>query len=832
MAEGTEVGTAYVSITPSAAGFGAKLQSQITGEAQAAGSAAGKALGAGVTASASGIAKGIGGIFAVVGAARFFRGALAEAQEAVKVGNLTNAVIRSTGAVAGVTAQQVEALANRLSKVAAVDDELIQAGENVLLTFTQVRNQVGAGNDVFNQATAAALDMSAALGTDLQGSVIQLGKALNDPIQGMTALRRVGVSFTEQQREQVKALQDSGNLLAAQKIVLAEVQREFGGAAAAGATDLDRLHVAIGNFKESIGTALLPTVNAAASGLTSMLGGFNALPGPIRGVTTSLFGLGAAGVAIGILAPKIRNARDELEGMGRAGAAASRGLAFLGNAGLALAAAGGLIAGLKAVRDKAAELSGNGVGSVPKLTEAVADFLLTGKAVGELGRQFGSTLGGVGTSLKLLTEDQGVFKWVDRVIDPAFSAARDDVDSLDKTLAGLVGSGHGEAAARFFQEIADRAADQGVAIDDVKGAFNDYGDAVAGTAAESKLATVDLNGVGAAAAEAGDQAAASADSWRDLQDRMKAFAATQISDWSKKIAGDLEAALNPMERFGASTVKNIAQMKTAVADAKGELVKAQDDLAKLTAVPTDPVERFLSKDKQATQDQIDAANATIASAAKKLNASQAELADAQRSPFAKLKENLTANLKAVTDWRGNLEKLASRGKIGEALAKDLGALGPAAADAVAEATKKSDRELGTMEKLFADSGKIIADAATGSLEQNLTTLGSNGELIATITSEAYKKTLPPKMMAATLSAMDEVQRQLAALTPKIPGVTPGVAGPPAPSPILAAPTQPPLINVPGFTYNPTGPGSKTVNVTLIGQTPEPALLGKAIAWEL
>ena len=164
------------------------------------------------------------------------------------------------------TAKQVDALAASLSKVAGIDDEVIQAGENVLLTFTSVRNQVGLGNDVFNQATSAALDMSAALGTDLQGSIIQLGKALNDPIQGMTALRRVGVSFTEQQKEQIKALQESGDLLGAQKIVLGEVQREFGGAAAANATALDRLHVAVGNLEESLGTALLPAINSAAGG--------------------------------------------------------------------------------------------------------------------------------------------------------------------------------------------------------------------------------------------------------------------------------------------------------------------------------------------------------------------------------------------------------------------------------------------------------------------------------------------------------------------------------------------------------------------------------------
>src|SRR5688572_6484355 len=241
MAEGTEVGTAYVSIVPSAAGFGAKLQQQITGEAGQAGTQAGKALGTGLTTSASGIVKGIGGTLAAAGTWKFLHGAVREAEDAVRVGRLTEAVIKSTGGAAGVTAAQVEKLAGNLSKVAAVDDEVIQSAANVLLTFTRVKDQVGAGNDVFTRTTAAALDMSAALGGDLQGSVLQLGKALNDPVAGMSALTRSGVSFTEQQKDQIKTLAESGDLLGAQKIILAEVNQEFAGAAAANATATDRL---------------------------------------------------------------------------------------------------------------------------------------------------------------------------------------------------------------------------------------------------------------------------------------------------------------------------------------------------------------------------------------------------------------------------------------------------------------------------------------------------------------------------------------------------------------------------------------------------------------
>jgi hypothetical protein len=71
------------------------------------------------------------------------------------------------------------------------------------------------------------------MGTSASGEAIRLGKALNDPIRGLTALTRVGVSFTDEQREQVKALQQSGDLMSAQKIILAELQQQFGGSGAA-----------------------------------------------------------------------------------------------------------------------------------------------------------------------------------------------------------------------------------------------------------------------------------------------------------------------------------------------------------------------------------------------------------------------------------------------------------------------------------------------------------------------------------------------------------------------------------------------------------------------
>jgi phage-related minor tail protein len=108
-------------------------------------------------------------------------------------------------------------------------------------------------------------DMSVALGQDGKSSAIQLGKALNDPIKGITALQRVGVSFTDQQRQQIKTLVEHGNKLGAQKVILAELGKEFGGAAAASSDPMQKLSTMLGNLAKGIATQLLPMIEQLAS---------------------------------------------------------------------------------------------------------------------------------------------------------------------------------------------------------------------------------------------------------------------------------------------------------------------------------------------------------------------------------------------------------------------------------------------------------------------------------------------------------------------------------------------------------------------------------------
>ena len=207
------------------------------------------------------LAQTFGPAFLAAGAAvaKFASDSIALAKEQIRVETQLDTVLRSTGQAAGVSAEEVKKLASELQGLTNFGDEATIAGQNLLLTFTNI------GQDVFPRATTTMLDMSAALGTDLRSSAIQLGKALNDPVQGIGALQRVGVSFTESQRETIKTLAETGEVAQAQALILAELERQFGGSAEA-AREADggfiAMQNALGDLQEVIGAALIPTQNA------------------------------------------------------------------------------------------------------------------------------------------------------------------------------------------------------------------------------------------------------------------------------------------------------------------------------------------------------------------------------------------------------------------------------------------------------------------------------------------------------------------------------------------------------------------------------------------
>lgn len=165
-------------------------------------------------------------------------------------------VVRSTGGAAGITAREMADMADQMQSVTTYGNEAVMEMQALLATFTQVRG------DVFRVATASILDMATAMRMDLRSAAQMVGRALNEPIQGMTALQRAGVQLSESQRDAIKEMVEMGNVAGAQRIILAELETQFGGSARAARETLGgalvALREAVGDlFKVSADTGLV-----------------------------------------------------------------------------------------------------------------------------------------------------------------------------------------------------------------------------------------------------------------------------------------------------------------------------------------------------------------------------------------------------------------------------------------------------------------------------------------------------------------------------------------------------------------------------------------------
>jgi hypothetical protein len=119
--------------------------------------------------------------------------------------------LKSTGDASGMTAQGMEKLATKIQGYSGQTDDSIVKSESLLLTFRNIHDQTGKNNDIFSQATKLTADMAARFGGEASDNAVKLGRALNDPVKGLSALSRMGIQFTASQTEQIKAMVKSGN---------------------------------------------------------------------------------------------------------------------------------------------------------------------------------------------------------------------------------------------------------------------------------------------------------------------------------------------------------------------------------------------------------------------------------------------------------------------------------------------------------------------------------------------------------------------------------------------------------------------------------------------
>lgn len=203
--------------------------------------------------------------------------------------------LESMGGASGKSAKQLQESAKALQGLSTFDDDDIMRNvTNALLTFGRV------SGEQFDRGQRAAVDMATSLKMDLQSAAVLVGKALNDPIKGITALGRAGVQLTNDQKASIRTAVEQNRIFDAQKIILGELETQFKGAGEAarsavpGADAIDSWR----EFQETIGAVVLRVIEAVEPMVVRILDAFNSLS---PGFQQAIVVIGAIVAAIGPL---------------------------------------------------------------------------------------------------------------------------------------------------------------------------------------------------------------------------------------------------------------------------------------------------------------------------------------------------------------------------------------------------------------------------------------------------------------------------------------------------------------------------------------------------
>ena len=184
--------------------------------------------------------------------------------------------LKSTAGTVGFTSKELQKMAADLQKTTLFGDEEILKGATAqLLTFTNITGKE------FAKTQKIALDLATRLDGDLKSASIMLGKALNDPVANLSALSRAGIQFSTEQKETIKSLVETNRLADAQTIILAELEKQYGGsaeaAAAAGMGPIKQLQNELSDLSEQIGQRLIPYIKTFVTWIKGLAEKFDGL---------------------------------------------------------------------------------------------------------------------------------------------------------------------------------------------------------------------------------------------------------------------------------------------------------------------------------------------------------------------------------------------------------------------------------------------------------------------------------------------------------------------------------------------------------------------------
>jgi len=166
-------------------------------------------------------------VFSIYAGYRVLKASTMAMAEQERVIAQLNAGLESTNGISGQTVDGIREVSIEMQRSTGIANEMVEEVAAIGLSFTNITG------DVFPEFLRISADVSTRMGTDLKSTSIQLAKALNDPVANLGALSRAGIQFSADQKEVIKTLWESGQQMEAQKIILAELETQYGGSAKA-----------------------------------------------------------------------------------------------------------------------------------------------------------------------------------------------------------------------------------------------------------------------------------------------------------------------------------------------------------------------------------------------------------------------------------------------------------------------------------------------------------------------------------------------------------------------------------------------------------------------
>lgn len=467
--------------------------------------------------------------------------------------------LAGAGKQAGLTESDVMGIAAAMSSV-GIESEA--GGTAMSTTMKRIGREVEMSGDKLglfaSVAGMSAQDFSTAWGQDAAGAlsafVAGLGNTEHLGMSTNAVLAELGITA---QREADALLRLSG----AQGIVndalvmggqaFAENSALAEEAAARYATTESQMKIAMNSIKDAgieVGSYVLPILADLSAGVADMAGWFAGLPDPVQKTIVAVGGFGSVtALAVGgtlkmagSISDSVTAMKNLTNAMPRTATAITGIAKGAGIAGAALLAMWGAeqltrqkvaVVSIEEATEKILNLADSADGAWDDIDalfsiEPNGNFWTGGGGLG---------LDGIADGLRKVTStDLGFFEkmeknmaWLPGIDDAGFRQAAETFENMDKSMSGLVSSGHADKAEEMWQRLSAKADELGVSTEDLTALFPEYSAALKQAENDTRLAADATAEAEAAAAAAqaevdalgqafDDQAAAADAAWDAL----------------------------------------------------------------------------------------------------------------------------------------------------------------------------------------------------------------------------------------------------------------------------------------------------------------------------